>query len=207
MTTLPANVVPFPANAVTTLPAAEQPQMQPDAQPGPSTRPAPRDELEEDYITVPGQLYALVSFVAPTGTNQRSDKFGLKIRGCFATREEARSHVNRLQQMDKTMDIYLVDMYKWLLIPPDPNAIDDQEYQEDFLNNLIKGYRESQAMAKQHFQERKESVRKEGLDKHLLEHEKLPPPAAGGDDVDRALFEEQDPILKARAAAASGGGA
>lgn len=157
------------------------------------------DELDEDFITVPGQVYALVSFVAPTGTNQRNDKFGLKIRGCFATKEEAHSHVRRLQQVDKTMDIYLVDMYKWLLIPPDPNAIEDQEYQEEFLNNLIKGYRENQALAKQHFQERKEAVQKEGLDKHLLEHEKLPPPLTTQDatteGVDRAMFEEQDPLM------------
>lgn len=156
------------------------------------------DELDEDYITVPGQLYALVSFVAPTGTNQRNDKFGLKIRGAFATKEEAHAHVRRLQQIDKTMDIYLVDMYKWLLIPPDPNCIDDQEYQEDFLNNLVKGYRESQALAKQHFQERKEAVKAEGLDKHLLDHEKLPAPPP---PVDRAIFDEQDPLMARRAAA------
>lgn len=151
------------------------------------------DELDEDFVTVPGQVYALVSFVAPTGTNQRNDKFGLKIRGAFATKEEAHQHVKRLHQFDKTMDIYLVDMYKWLLIPPDPTAIDDTEYQEEFLNNLIKGYRENQALAKQHFQERKEAIRKEGLDKHLLEHERMPNPAQEG-AVDRALFDSDDPL-------------
>jgi len=150
------------------------------------------DELDEDFVTVPGQVYALVSFVAPAGTNQRNDKFGMKIRGCFATKEEAHSHVRRLQQVDRTMDIYLVDMYKWLLIPPDPNAIDDQEYQEEFLNTLIKGYRENQALAKQHFMERKEAVKAEGVDKHLLDHERLPPPPDG---VDRAMFDGEDPLM------------
>lgn len=150
------------------------------------------EELDDDFITVPGQLFALVSFVAPTGTNQRNDKFGMKIRGCFATKEEAHQYVRRLQQYDKTMDIYLVDMYKWLMIPPDPNAIDEQEYQEEFLNNLIKGYRENQALAKQHFQERKEAVKAEGLDKHLLEHEKLPAPP---ENIDRTMFETDDPLM------------
>lgn len=164
------------------------------------------DELEEDFITVPGQVYALVSFVAPTGTNQRNDQFGMKIRGAFATKEEAHQHVKRLQQFDKTMDIYLVDMYKWLLIPPDPTAIDDTEYQEEFLNNLIKGYRENQALAKQHFQERKEAVKRDGVDKHLLEHEKMPAPADANEPVDRALFETDDPLLARRAAAAEADG-
>lgn len=160
--------------------------------------------LDDDYVTVPGQLFALMSFVAPTGTNQKNDKFGLKIRGCFATREEAHSHVKRLQQVDGVTDIYLVDMYKWLLIPPDPNAVDDHEYQEEFLNNLVKGYRESQLLAKQHFNERKEAIKRDGLDKHLLEHEKMPAPAeADSSSVGRAMFEGTDPLLAARAASAS----
>ena len=164
----------------------------------------PQSHLDDDFYTVPGQLLAVVSFVAPTGTNQRNDKFGLKIRGCFASKEEANAHVKRLQQFDKIMDIYLVDMYKWLLIPPDPNAIDDQEYQEEFLGNLIKGYKENQVLAKQHFEERREAVKKDGLDPHLLEHEKLPPPQAVTDTqaeaaVDRALFEEQDPLMARKA--------
>ena len=87
-----------------------------------NTDAAPSDEkypdLDVDYITVPGQLYAVISLVGPNGTNQRNDKFGLKIRGCFASMEEAHSHVKRLQQVDKTMDIFVADMYKWLLIPP-----------------------------------------------------------------------------------------
>jgi hypothetical protein len=157
----------------------------------PAPAPEQQFELEDDYVTVPGQVYALVSFVAPTGTNQRNDKFGLKLRGCFATQDEAKSHVKRLQKTDPIMDIYLVDMYKWLLIPPDPNAVESQEYQEEFLNELVKGWKDSQAAAKEHFQERKAAVQRDGLIPHLLPHERLPPP---GPDVDvRSMFEEVDP--------------
>ena len=155
--------------------------------------------MDDDFITVPGQLFALVSFVGPSGTSQRNDKFGMKLRGCFSTREEAHSHVRRLQQVDKLTDIYLVDMYKWLLIPPDPNAIDDHQYQDNFLNDLIQGYRESQNLAKQHFLERKEAVQRDGIDKHLLAHEKLAPPP----NIDRSMFEEADPLLQRRAAQAA----
>lgn len=162
-------------------------------------------ELDVDYITVPGQLYAVISLVGPSGTNQRNDKFGLKIRGCFTSTEEAAAHVKRLQQVDKTMDIFVADMYKWLLIPPDVNAIEDAEYQEEFLNDLIKGYRENQALAKQHFMERKEAVKKDGLDAHLLEHEKLPVPEE--EHVDRAMFEQADPLQARKEAGPSGSGA
>lgn len=148
-------------------------------------------ELDTDYVTVPGQLYCVLSLVGPTGTNQRNDRFGLKIRGCFASLEEAHAHVKRLQQCDPSMDIFVADMYKWLLIPPDVNAIENQEYQEDFLNNLLKGYRENQAAAKQHFMERKETIKRDGLDAHLLEHERLPAPTV-------AMFEDRDPLQARR---------
>ena len=90
------------------------------------------------------------------------------------------------------MDIFVADMYKWLLIPPDVNAIDNQEYQESFLNDLIKGYRDNQAAAKQHFMERKEAVKRDGLDAHLLEHERVEPDPAAPDAA--ALFEAADPL-------------
>lgn len=156
-------------------------------------------ELDVDYVTVPGQLYCVLSIVGPTGTNQRNDKFGLKIRGAFASMEEAHSHVKRLQQTDPSMDIFVADMYKWLLIPPDVNAIENQEYQESFLNDLIKGYRENQALARQHFLERKDAVKKEGLDKHLLDDERLNPPA---EEV-KALFEAADPLQARKEAEAA----
>jgi hypothetical protein len=157
-------------------------------------------ELDVDYVTVPGQLYCVLSIVGPTGTNQRNDKFGLKIRGCFASVDEARSHVKRLQQTDPVMDIFVADMYKWLLIPPDVNAIDDQEFQESFLNDLIKGYRENQVAAKQHFNERKENVKRDGLDQHLLEHERI------SSDNQAAIFEEKDPLQARKEAEAAAAG-
>ena len=38
--------------------------------------------LEQDYTTVPGQLFACISLVGPD-CPQKTEKFGLKIRGYF----------------------------------------------------------------------------------------------------------------------------
>ena len=110
--------------------------------------------LEQDYTTVPGQLYACMSVVGPEAP-QKNDKFGVKIRGAFATRDEAANHAKRLQKEDATFDIYVVDLYKWLLIPPDPSKIEDSHYTNEKLEELITGYRENQAMAAKMFNERK----------------------------------------------------
>ena len=113
--------------------------------------------LEQDYTTVPGQLFACLSIVGPEAP-QKNDQFGIKIRGAFATRDEAASHAKRLQKEDATFDIYVVDMYKWLLIPPDPTKIEDSHYTNEKLEELMTGYRENQAQAAKMFNERKRDM-------------------------------------------------
>ena len=113
--------------------------------------------LEQDYTTVPGQLYACLSVVGPEAT-QKHDKFGIKLRGAFASRDEAASHAKRLQKEDSTFDIYVVDMYKWLLIPPDPLKIEDVHYQNEKLEEIMSGYKENQAEAARMFNERKRDM-------------------------------------------------
>lgn len=113
--------------------------------------------LEQDYTTVPGQLFACISLVGPD-LPQKNDKFGLKIRGCFASRDEAGAHAKRLQKEDATFDIYVVDMYKWLLIPPDRDHIEDVHYNEEKLEELMTKYKDNQAMAAKMFEERKRDI-------------------------------------------------
>jgi hypothetical protein len=113
--------------------------------------------LEQDYTTVPGQLYACLSVVGPEAP-QKNDKFGIKIRGTFASRDEAASHAKRLQKEDPTFDIYVVDMYKWLLIPPDPLKIEDVHYQNEKLEEIMTGYKQNQSDAARLFNERKRDM-------------------------------------------------
>ena len=115
--------------------------------------------LETDYTTVPGQVFACLSIIGPEAP-QKNDKFGIKIRGAFATRDEASNHAKRLQKEDPTFDIYVVDMYKWLLIPPDPTKIEDVHYTNEKLEEIMVGYKENQAQATRMFNERKESMMK-----------------------------------------------
>ena len=89
---------------------------------------------------------------------QKNDKFGIKIRGAFASRDEAASHAKRLQKEDSTFDIYVVDMYKWLLIPPDPLKIEDVHYTNEKLEEIMVGYKENQSEATRMFNERKRDM-------------------------------------------------
>ena len=114
-------------------------------------------ELTSDYLTVPGQLFACVSFVGPD-LPQKNDKFGMKIRGCFQSRDEAGTHAKRLQKEDAIVDIYVVDMYKWLLIPPDREQIEDTHYQNEKLEEIMTKYRANQSQAAAMFEKRKRDM-------------------------------------------------
>jgi Glu-tRNA(Gln) amidotransferase subunit E-like FAD-binding protein len=83
---------------------------------------------------------------------------GMKIRGCFPTRDEAAFHAKRLQKEDATFDIYVVDMYKWLLIPPKRDEIQDVHYQNEKLEEIMTKYQENQKHAAAMFEKRKRDM-------------------------------------------------
>ena len=119
--------------------------------------------LATDPIKVPGQNWACVSFVSPTA-NQKCQSMGMKIRGIFDQHSEAVEHVKRLIRLDPTFDIYICSMYEWCLVPPDPEHIADQTYQDESLNTLISEYRKNQIFAKEHFEERKRELMEQAAD-------------------------------------------
>jgi hypothetical protein len=80
------------------------------------------------------------------------------VYGAFATRDEASSHARRLQKEDATFDIYVVDMCKWLLIPPDREHIEDVHYNDEKLEEIMSKYRENQALGTKLFEERKRDM-------------------------------------------------
>jgi hypothetical protein len=49
-------------------------------------------------------------------------------------------------------------MYKWLLIPPDRDQIDDVHYQNEKLEEIMSKYRENQRDAASHFEKRKRDM-------------------------------------------------
>ena len=55
-------------------------------------------------------------------------------------------------------------MYNWCLVPPDPEHITDQTYQDEELNKIISEYRKNQIYAKEHFEERKRELMQQAAD-------------------------------------------
>ena len=113
-------------------------------------------------MNIPGQNYALISVVGPE-CPQKHDKFGLRIYGTFATKDDAAKQAQILNKLESDFDIYVVDLYQWLLIPPDRSAIEDVHYQEEKLEEIMTKYRESQRAAAAMFEKRKKDMMEKPL--------------------------------------------
>lgn len=115
------------------------------------------DYLEECPIDqrVPGQMYAVLSIVE----SDDKTKCALKIKGCFNSEDQARLHVQKIHKLDNRYNLFVVDMYKWLLLPPDLQNINDQEYSDNMLNSIIKGHSEQAGKAAEVFNDRTEKLK------------------------------------------------
>lgn len=118
--------------------------------------------LTEDTIKVPGQRWALISVVGKDTNQKHVDGIcALKIRGVFEMEEDAKDHAKSLMQVDPNFDIYIVDMYRWLAIPPNRSEVAEkcgQEYQEKQLNDIIQDYTQQQRRVKMAYEERKQAM-------------------------------------------------
>jgi len=107
---------------------------------------------DRDTVTVPGLHYAVVSVV------ERDEEFqeletprgvvGLKVRGIFETRDQAEDHMEKLGKLDTEFDMYLAELYRFHMLPPDIEKTEDVKYRDEYLNNLFGGCKKSEQEAK-----------------------------------------------------------
>ena len=87
------------------------------------------DKLNEDFTKQFGM-----------STNIR----GLKVRGVYSTLGEAQFRAKALQRLDPNFNVYVGQVGFWLPWDPAPSNIENQEYANEQLNELMKNYNENQ---------------------------------------------------------------
>lgn len=86
---------------------------------------------------------------------------GIKVRGVYDTQREAQMRAKMLQRKDPNFNVFLGQIGYWLPWDPNPHKIDNQEYAEQELNELVKSYRENQDKKDIHFQENIDYVKEQ----------------------------------------------
>jgi len=106
---------------------------------------AHKGKLEEEF-------YALNEF----HTSMR----GVKVRGVFNNVKEAELKAKKLQQKDKYHNIFMGDVGKWTPWDPSPHEVQEQDYNNDQLNTLMKKYKENEDSREKFFDERTQNSKK-----------------------------------------------
>jgi hypothetical protein len=106
------------------------------------------DRLQEDF-----------NKIVANKTNLR----GLKVRGVYETLEAAQQRARQLRETDEYFNVFVGEVGYWIPFDPDPQLIQDQEYMEGELNNLVKENIKNQALAKKYFEKRKNDMIEEAL--------------------------------------------
>ena len=118
------------------------------------------DYLDEDP-TISTQKYCVVSVLTPKNfkdVDSKSTMSTFKVRGSYETIEEAQTRIKFLNSLDPNVNIYLAEVGKWCPFDDDPEKAKDAVYQNEELNRLMKGYKENQEKAKEHFEQRKSEM-------------------------------------------------
>jgi hypothetical protein len=97
-------------------------------------------------------------------TGGRTSMRGLKVRGSYATHQEAKRQADALSEIDRSHNVYIGQVGYWLPWDPDPFDVPDQEYQNKELNMLMKNYEENLASKDKFYEERKREKIRQALE-------------------------------------------
>tara|TARA_B100001093_G_scaffold436274_1_gene434603 strand:- start:4725 stop:5429 length:705 start_codon:yes stop_codon:yes gene_type:complete len=92
---------------------------------------------------------------------------GLKIRGVFATQDEAELKSKKLRENDPNHDIFVGPVGIWVPWDPDAYKTGRVEYLEDELNALHKEKLKNEEMAKKEFEERIRETKKKAIAENI----------------------------------------
>ena len=124
-------------------------------------------------------------------SNRKTSIRGVKVRGVYDSYEQAERRAKQLQRTDRSFHVFVGQVGYWL--PWDPNAdnVEDEEYLEDELNNLMKEYKKNEINRDIFYEEQKREKLKEAA-MELKKHEEAQGNAAGEG------LEEEDPWMTSK---------
>lgn len=88
---------------------------------------------------------------------------GVKVRGTYEFMQEAQMRADRLRKQDPTHNIFIGQVGYWLPWDPDASKIEDQEYAEKELNDLMKNYKINELKKKDLFEQEKRAAMEAAL--------------------------------------------
>ena len=86
---------------------------------------------------------------------------GLKVRGVYDTRPAAEDRAKKLSLTDSGFHTFVGQVGYWLPWDPESNKVENQEYMNDDLNKLVKGYKDNETKKDMFYQEQTRERKKD----------------------------------------------
>ena len=98
---------------------------------------------------------------------------GVKVRGVYDSVNEAKVRAKVLQRKDPNFHVFVGQIGYWLPWDPSADNIEDQEYQEGQLNDLMKKYKENKESKDVFYDEQVTERKKDAIRKNLEKKKEL----------------------------------
>ena len=125
---------------------------------------------------------------------------GVKIRGVYQTENEARARAKKLQQTDSSFNVFVGPVGYWLPWDPCADQIEDEEFANEQLNEMIKKYKENEQnkniLYEQDKQEKINKANKEQSELKANRDENANTNDVPDKDMVDKVFSEDDPWMK-----------
>jgi hypothetical protein len=127
-------------------------------------------ELEDLPMVPSNQNYVCISFLVKKEGDQLGTS-GVRIGGVFNTYDEACAQAKKIQEHDNLHHVYVGETKKWLPYNPDPESevVQNTEYANEQLNNLMKGHKENMEKSRIYHELRKTEKIMDNINENIEE--------------------------------------
>ena len=139
--------------------------------------------------------------------NFKTSVRGIKVRGVYETVKEANIRAKILQKRDPSFHVFVGQVGYWLPWDPESDKIENQEYQEQHLNELVKNYKQNLEERDEFYEQVKQdklkkakaelAKAKEELEKQKPSNENTPAPDVSKENIEqlRDIMDIRDKAL------------
>ena len=104
--------------------------------------------------------------------NYQTNTRGIKIRGTFATQEEAEIKCKMLRENDPNHDVYVGQVGLWMPFHPEAYKTGKVEYLEKELNELMSKKKQNDEISKEEFNKRVKDAKRKAIEENIAKAQK-----------------------------------
>ena len=128
--------------------------------------------IEDDYKSFIDNSEKKLQEEFSESHNYQTNTRGIKVRGTFASQEEAEMKCKMLREEDPNHDVYVGQVGLWMPFHPEAYKTGKVEYLEKELNELMSKKKENDEVSKEEFHQRVKDAKRKAIEENIAKAEK-----------------------------------